>query len=281
MLYAVTNELQKFLNNFYILTGIKVALNDSDAIFGVVSHSNDLCDRMQSNPEFHNACMNCDARALAKCKKEKKSILYRCHVGFYEYITPVFYEDVMVGFLSTGMITDGSQEEHDTLKVNLGKYGISEMEFEQFYQSLSHFSQEQISAACDIVEACVSHIYHRKMVKVRYLDQMQKIDHFISSNLAADLSINRLCKMFNMNRTELYKQFGSYCGMGIADYIKKRRLSTACAMMQTSDLTITQIASSVGYTDYNYFSKVFRSHYGITPREFRRKHAVLKDSPIL
>lgn len=277
MLYVVSTELQDFLNNFYTLTGIKVAINDCDITFGVVSHSDDLCDRMQSNPAFHDACMACDAKALADCKKAKKGILYRCHAGFFEYISPIFFEDVMVGFMATGMITDGTPEEHDNLKANLTKYGIGEEEFEHFYQSLFHFSPEKIVAACNIIEACISHIYYRKMVKVGYLDRMQQIDRFISSNLDADLSIDRLCKEFLMNRTELYKQFGSYCGIGIADYIRKKRLSAACDLMETSNLTITQIASNVGYADYNYFSKVFRKHYGITPREYRKKYVEAED----
>lgn len=82
MLYVVSTELQDFLNNFYTLTGIKVAINDCDITFGVVSHSDDLCDRMQSNPAFHDACMACDAKALADCKKAKKE--------FYIAVMPVF-----------------------------------------------------------------------------------------------------------------------------------------------------------------------------------------------
>ena len=267
---SATAELQEFLDNFHILTGIRVAFNCCDIRFGVVSKSNDLCVQMQSHPEFHEACMNCDAKALADCQKAQKGILYRCHAGFYEYITPVFFENVMIGFLHTGKITDGSKAEHDTLKKNLARYGIAEKDFEAFYQSCTHFSQQQIVAACKIVEACVSHIYHRSMVKINYLDQMQTINHFISSNLDSDLRIDRLCKEFNMNRTELYKQFGAYCGTGIADFIREKRLSMACNLMQTSDLTITQIAANVGYADYNYFSKVFRKHYGVTPREYRK-----------
>lgn len=277
MLYVVSTELQEFLDNFYILTGIKVAINDCDVTFGVVSHSNDFCDKMQSNPAFHDACMACDARALADCKRAKTGILYRCHAGFYEYISPVFFEEVMVGFMTTGMITDGTPEEHDNLKSNLAKYGVAEEDFERFYQSLFHFTPERIVAACHVVEACISHIYYRKMVKVRYLDRMQQIDRFISSNLGANLSIDRLCKEFLMNRTELYKQFGAYCGIGIADYIRKKRLSAACELMITTNLTITQIATNVGYADYNYFAKVFRKHYGINPSDYRKKITTAND----
>jgi AraC-like DNA-binding protein len=48
------------------------------------------------------------------------------------------------------------------------------------------------------------------------------------------------------------------------------RLDQACRLMKSTELTIEEIALKVGYSDYFYFNKVFKKHYGLTPARFKR-----------
>ena len=55
------------------------------------------------------------------------------------------------------------------------------------------------------------------------------------------------------------------------DTVKQKLIDTFIPFVE-GVLTIKEIAGYVGYPDYNYFSKVFRSYAGVSPLEYRRQH---------
>ena len=57
----------------------------------------------------------------------------------------------------------------------------------------------------------------------------------------------------------------------VADYIRSKRISMAEQMIRSTSMQISEIASNVGFYDYNYFSKVFHRKFGCSPREYRKK----------
>jgi AraC-like DNA-binding protein len=58
-------------------------------------------------------------------------------------------------------------------------------------------------------------------------------------------------------------------GVTLTDYINKTRLENSKMLLKSSDLPISVVALNVGYTDANYFVKLFKRMYGVTPSEYR------------
>ncbi|MGD0111183.1 MAG: AraC family transcriptional regulator [Armatimonadota bacterium] len=65
--------------------------------------------------------------------------------------------------------------------------------------------------------------------------------------------------------------FGKYLGSSFSDYIHGLRISAAKGLLEKRDLTISQIADSLGYTDPTNFSHAFTSATGASPRAYRRR----------
>ena len=61
--------------------------------------------------------------------------------------------------------------------------------------------------------------------------------------------------------------------MSIAKYVKKKRIAIAKDALEIEGTHISDAADAAGFTDYNYFSKVFKSETGLTPGEYK-KHAL-------
>ena len=78
-----------------------------------------------------------------------------------------------------------------------------------------------------------------------------------------------MCEELAVGRTRLYEIFKKEAGMGIAKYINRRRMHRAKKLLKTSEMTIPEIAEAVGFTDYNYFSRVYKKTYGKSPRYYR------------
>ena len=74
-----------------------------------------------------------------------------------------------------------------------------------------------------------------------------------------------------MGRTEFYGFFKTNYGQTPADRIKDIRLEKACSLLVDTALSITEITEKIGICNYNYFSKIFKQKYGVTPTEYRKK----------
>ena len=63
-----------------------------------------------------------------------------------------------------------------------------------------------------------------------------------------------------------------YIPGGIATYIKTKRLTKAKELLQSTDMSVSEISQKVGFSDYNYFLKSFKKHYGVSTKIMRKKN---------
>ena len=70
-----------------------------------------------------------------------------------------------------------------------------------------------------------------------------------------------------LNRNKLYEISQSIYGMGIATYVRKKRVDIAKKCLNDG-MTVAEAAEKSGFYDYNYFSKIFKRETGIVPSKF-------------
>ena len=100
---------------------------------------------------------------------------------------------------------------------------------------------------------------------------MQKINTLIKVNLENEsFDSNALCKAMSMSRTQLFRRLKFLIHQAPAIYIKTVRLQRAKEMLETSDLTVSEIAYKTGFQTVSHFTKIFKKQYGIQPSVFRR-----------
>ena len=92
---------------------------------------------------------------------------------------------------------------------------------------------------------------------------------YISAHLDKDLSVGTLCRKFGVSRAALYKLSKSYMPDGIAEFIKNARLARAAELLKKSDEPVWRIAESVGFSDKDYFLRLFKKKYGIPAGKYR------------
>ena len=73
-----------------------------------------------------------------------------------------------------------------------------------------------------------------------------------------------------MEPSYLSRKFSQKFGETITGFITRCRMDRAKELMKDEDNKLESISFTVGYDDYNYFSRVFRRFEGISPSEFRR-----------
>jgi signal transduction histidine kinase/DNA-binding response OmpR family regulator len=94
----------------------------------------------------------------------------------------------------------------------------------------------------------------------------------VESNLSnEDFNIDCICKSMGISRVQLYKKVKALLNINVNDYILSTRLQKAKYLLKNESLTIGEIASRTGFTSPAYFSTVFKSKEGMSPKEFRER----------
>ncbi|WP_184549414.1 hybrid sensor histidine kinase/response regulator transcription factor [Mucilaginibacter sp. FT3.2] len=95
------------------------------------------------------------------------------------------------------------------------------------------------------------------------------IVEYIESNIVNEsLSVKELSSKMNMSRVSLYKKVLMLTGKSPVDFIRSIRLKKAVYLLETSQLTISQIGYEVGFNSPKYFTKAFKDEYNIPPSAY-------------
>ncbi|MGJ8592605.1 MAG: helix-turn-helix transcriptional regulator [Aquaticitalea sp.] len=84
-------------------------------------------------------------------------------------------------------------------------------------------------------------------------------------------SLEQLSNLSGLSQSKLQEGFKFIYKRTVTEYIRHIRLEHACVLMETTNLNISQIVYTIGFTSRSYFSKIFREKYGVTPHEFRKQ----------
>ena len=95
---------------------------------------------------------------------------------------------------------------------------------------------------------------------------------YIDAHLADELTLEVLAKIAYTSPSTLERRFSKFFGMRTAQFIRRRRLSTAALLLERG-YSVLQAGEAVGYTDNSHFIKRFCEYTGMTPLRYKKKHA--------
>ena len=132
---------------------------------------------------------------------------------------------------------------------------------------------ERIYAKSVQMEKILSDAVEQEQTTAQENPFLEKFTRLVEENLHNNkLGVSFLTKEMAMSRTVLYDKIKLQTGMGINEFIQKSRLQKARQNLIETDKSITDISDELGFTTPKYFSVLFKSAYGVTPREFRKQN---------
>ena len=98
---------------------------------------------------------------------------------------------------------------------------------------------------------------------------IRKALDIVEQNIAdSDFSVETLAEHVAMSRSTLYKKLMAITGQGPSEFIRTIRIKRGKALLETSQMQVTEIAYAVGFTTVKSFTMNFKAEYGMTPSEF-------------
>ncbi|MFB9055823.1 helix-turn-helix domain-containing protein [Mariniflexile ostreae] len=106
-------------------------------------------------------------------------------------------------------------------------------------------------------------------LSIRDMDAIKEASVFIENNYDAQLSITELCSQFSISPSKLQEGFKLMHGRTVTDYVRDVRVCKAEELIKNTDLNISEVVYSIGFTSRSYFSKIFKAKYNCSPKEYK------------
>lgn len=101
---------------------------------------------------------------------------------------------------------------------------------------------------------------------------LTKLNGIIAEHLSdPELSVSTLTNAMGISRSVLYNKMKKLTDTGIMDYIAHIRIEKAREVLRSPEMSISEIATLLGFENASYFSTVFKRLTGQTPTQYRQK----------
>ncbi|MDR0706573.1 MAG: helix-turn-helix transcriptional regulator [Treponema sp.] len=99
----------------------------------------------------------------------------------------------------------------------------------------------------------------------------EELIRFLKENLRRNISVEEMAEVMRLSRAHFTRLFSREMGMSPRMYLEDLRLKTAMELLFKEQVSVKETASLCGIYDVNYFCRLFRKRYGISPGKYREK----------
>ncbi len=179
--------------------------------------------------------------------------------------------------------TSGNSEVH-YVSFNFRAYDDTVLPTKLFYRNV--ITNEIRSLASVFSEQHISAFYHshEKIANILNCILFELIDalslgssdknviavlKYINENLTHRITISDISKAVHLSNDYVSHCFKRELGRSVMDYVNERRMLLARNMIKSGEVPLNDIADSLGYDSYSYFSRVFKRYFGVPPIRYR------------
>ena len=263
-------KLDGILTDYSRITGISIALINKDAEQIASSHGEDGFCRMLQQEDDCLRCRLSDGEILGRCRRSGKPEMHICHAGLCDMAIPLMADGSVMAYVILGRIR--RSDKFDESKANVEWFSGSREELRKEYEKLPYYNEESIKSVANIAVAISAYILGDGVIRPKYNIVAEKAAKLIEENLSEKLSVGFLCKSLGVSKNSLYESFKTAFGCTIKDYVTDKRVARAMRLLCETEMTVGEIADSVGIYNHTYFSRLMSERTGLSPMKFRKNN---------
>jgi len=101
------------------------------------------------------------------------------------------------------------------------------------------------------------------------LPLVSALKEYLTIRCEENIRVEDICRAFGYSKSFLSRLFREHTGESLASFAMKRRMERAKELIRAGDLNFAQISARLSFENPQYFSRVFKKEYGMTPTEFK------------
>jgi len=271
-------ELMTVLKELHHISGFRVSVYDTDLneIAAYPGERSGFCQHLQQYPENKTGCRCTEQDVFEKVKTEEQIMINRCRFGLYQAIAPLYDVDQLTGFLMMSEILEAKEGAEEEVLERAAAFAEEDTLCREV-RKLSCCSRDKLLSYLSIMRICAEYITLTNRMNLTDRNLVREIRSYIQQNFMMKLSIEQMAHHFLCSKSTLMNSFKKAYNITINQYLTQVRLSHARKLLEHQDISIHEIADRCGFSDQNYFSKVFFKAYAMTPTKYReeKQHRLL------
>lgn len=264
-------KLYEILKEFHSITNIRISfLEDHESpVIGVPWDNSGLCMlKQKEDPAFYQRCKTCDREASRLAATGNDVYIYECHYCLTEAIQPVKVNGRPLGYFLLGQILTDREKFIRQNRPNEKELALLD--------ELAFCSPDTLRSYAKILSWLAQYTVLNNDIRLCHKESFETINAYIREHYAEALTVDFLCSQFHYSRSALFALFKEECRQGIMEYINSVRLEKSKELL--NEWKIVEVSRMVGISDSNYFSRIFKKKYGISPEHYKQKFLV-KEAP--
>lgn len=282
--YSLDIEVRRLLENFYIMSGIRVGIHSlNNEIIGEYRHialerkDYTFCEmiRFDHPADFSMKCSACDTSAIERVRTTKKTLIYRCHVGFMEALVPILAHGEVFCVLFIGQTINENERTFTRKKVDdmldiMKCSDALKAEYIAAYEKMPVISAEKFRAYVYFLEISAQSIYDNNHISRLDISKTEQFRYYISKNLCNQITVSDAAENLGISTSHLSKLIARDMGTTFTQYLTQCRMEEAKRMLRTSSQSVINIALTLKFNEPTYFMRRFREYTGMSCSEYRK-----------
>lgn len=270
--------LKKLMEDFYQISGMGITIVDKH-FHTVLTECRSLgeafCTTIHQSSNCLKTCIQSDNIGFKKAEQERSCYAYTCPFGIQEAIVPIFEEHALVAYMIVvmGIRSEDSNSFPVERALKLSDHTMDQhaKELRKIIESMPHNSMNTLDSYLHMLTLMAEYIGQHHLLHENQQSLGEIIKDYINHNLDQKITLMSLSKKFHRSTVTLTECFRKEFGTSIMQYVLEQRLESAARLLKDTDASVGEIARSCGFQDAEYFSRCFKSKFGLAPSVWRRK----------
>jgi AraC-like DNA-binding protein len=236
------------------------------------------CQLLRKSLQMNEHCRRQDKEMMQQAAELQQMISYTCHAGMREAVIPLFVDKQLAGYVMVGQFrshTDPAESPYATQWRN--RKGNNALQ--DAFDASPVFPEDKIDTLLAMFRQLVELILSSQLIHHKDYDLIEPLIHQIRETPHINISMDEAAQRSGCSPSTVSRLFRKITGQSLKQYQIMVRLQLASErMLDSPSRPISEIASTVGFDDPFYFSRLFRKHYGISPSKYRNKSSKINGS---
>ena len=180
--------------------------------------------------------------------------------------TGAIYQNPAIGLSMTRALARKAAERGGASVVEI--HEITQRSVQRMMSAASVLEQNQISA--DMILELTEAVRRHQLNLGDYSAPIRRVLEYLHLNYSQNVDLAYLADLAGYSSSYFARQFKKELGVSVFSYLAHLRCEQAADRLRNTDSSIQEISNFVGYPDNNYFVKVFKKQFGMTPSEYRQ-----------
>ncbi len=273
-LRAGTESVSELTEAIARLTGMEISVWDAD--FRPCGYSGrakgELCSLLHGCGLGRALCVGADNEAL-RTAQARGPYCYRCPIGLTEFAVPIRRGERLLGFVMAGKVAEDVPDcDAELRRTVLSRCPEAERLpwLDDAIAGVPHLSAERLTDNLRLVTLFAEILAERGVTAQGYRSIAATVRRFLDCNFDRRVTLDELSVRFHCSTVTLTGHFKREYGITVLQYLNTRRLAQAEKMLLRTDMTLGEISDRCGFSDAEYFSRVFRRAHGVSPLRYRQ-----------